>query len=157
MNILQAKPSDFEKVKEITHKTITQVYPHYYPAGTVLFFLKHHSDESISSDISEGRVFLLYTDSREAAGTVTVKGSEICRLFVLPEYQGRGYGARLMGYAEALIAESSDEITADSSLPARTFYLKLGYKEAGYHNIKTFFGDHLCYDVMKKSITDDIG
>lgn len=27
-------------------------------------------------------------------GTGSIRGNEICRLFILPEYQGKGYGGR---------------------------------------------------------------
>ena len=152
MNIIQAQITDSEIVREIARKTITGIYPHYYPAGTVTFFLRHHSDESISEDISAGRVYLLYNDENAAAGTVTIKDNEICRLFVLPEYQGMGYGKELIVFAETEIGRSYDEIALDASLPAKGIYLKRGYRTAEYHDIKTLFGDHLCYEVMKKRI-----
>lgn len=51
------------------------------------FFLEHHSEENILKDIKKNRVFLYLDTSQNAIGTVTVKGNEICRLFVLPAYQ----------------------------------------------------------------------
>ena len=152
MDIRQAKASDLDAVKEITHKTIAEIYPHYYPAGTVTFFIRHHSIESISADISEGCVHLIYDDEQKAVGTVTIKENEICRWFVLPKYQGRGYGRKLIDFAENEIGKAYDEIRVDASLSAKTIYLERGYKEAEYHCEDTYFGDHLCYDVMKKKI-----
>lgn len=150
MDIRRAQASDLDKVREITHKTINGIYPHYYPAGAVAFFLDHHRGENISADIAEGRVYLLYSADGNAAGTVTVKENEICRLFVLPEYQGKGYGRALLGFAEAEIGKSYDEITVDASLSAKSIYLRRGYREAEYHIIETASGDRLCYDLMKK-------
>ena len=152
MDIRQAQTSDFETVRMITRTTISEVYPHYYPSGAVAFFLEHHSDENISADISADRVYLLSDDEQNAAGTVTIRDNEICRLFVLPQYQGRGYGKALIDFAEDSIAKTFGEIILDASLSAKPIYLKRGYTETGYHTIKTANGDHLCYDVMKKSV-----
>ena len=73
MKIVLAHIEDFEIVREITQTTIKSIYPGYYPAGAVEFFLTHHSDERISADISDSKVFILY-DDREPVGTVTVSG-----------------------------------------------------------------------------------
>ena len=59
MDIIKADKNSFEDVKKITHTTIMEIYPKYYPLGAVEFFLKHHSDESIVNDIEDGKVYLL--------------------------------------------------------------------------------------------------
>ena len=56
MDIIKADKNSFEDVKKITHTTIMEIYPKYYPPGAVEFFLKHHSDESIVNDIEYGRI-----------------------------------------------------------------------------------------------------
>lgn len=151
MNIRKAELSDIETVKTLTYTTISEIYPHYYPKGAVEFFLSHHSADSIADDISQRRVFLCI-DRQRVVGTVTVKENEICRLFVLPEHQGNGYGRELLDFAERLIADSYNEIKIDSSLPAKRIYLKRGYSEIEYNIIKTEHGDCLCYDVMIKAL-----
>ena len=152
MSIRIAEKRDIDTVKEITYTTINEIYPHYYPKGAVAFFLQHHSSESIASDIAEKIVFLCRDEEMNAVGTVTIKKNEICRLFVLPKYQGRGYGKELIGFAEKKIAENFGEIILDSSLPAKPIYLKRGYKETGYHTVRTPDNDFLCYDVMSKNV-----
>ena len=91
MDIITAAPSDLETVFDIAQSTIRAIYPHYYPAGAVDFFLAHHSRENISADIEAGRVSLAVSDGK-AVGTVTVIGDSINRLFVLPDEQGKGFG-----------------------------------------------------------------
>lgn len=150
MSIRSAKISDTDIVKEITHTTIRAIYPHYYPTGAVDFFLEHHSEKSIIDDIKNGCVYLCCDDSGDIAGTVTVRKNEILRLFVLPNYQGNGYGKELLEYAESEIAKSYDEIVIDASFAAKAIYLKRGYKEVAYNTIKTAGGDFLCYDIMTK-------
>lgn len=148
MKIIQAIAGDFETVRQITQETIRAVYPRYYPAGAVDFFCRHHSDESIRADIASGKVYLLF-DDETAIGTVTVSGNGINRLFVLPQYQHKGYGRALLDFAEQEILLQYDTVRIDASLPAKQIYRKRGYREIEYHMIRTENGDYLCYDVME--------
>ena len=152
MKIVSASEADFDTVKAITQRTIKAVYPHYYPKGAVEFFLAHHSDENIMRDIRNGDVFLLYTDDNEAEGTVTTEKNEINRLFVLPEFQGYGFGGALLRFAEERIAVNYDVAELSVSLPAKAIYLKKGYIFKEYCTIKTVNGDYLCFDNMEKSM-----
>lgn len=147
-----AKNDDFTAVREITRATIAAVYPHYYPAGAVAFFLAHHNDAAIQRDIAENRVFLYISDNGTPAGTVTVSENEIGRLFVLPTYQGLGYGRELLVFAEKTVAAQYAEAVLDVSLSAKAIYLRHGYRTIDYHTIQTENGDYLCYDTMKKCV-----
>jgi GNAT superfamily N-acetyltransferase len=149
--IRAAKETDFDSVKNITQTTIWSVYPKYYPSGAVQFFSDHHSDDRIKADIDAGKVFLLEVDGIEV-GTVTVADNEINRLFVLSDFQRRGYGRELMYFAEEIIRKKHDHIILDASLPAKQIYLKRGYVATKYNIIETENGDYLCFDVMEKSI-----
>ena len=148
MKIIIACLDDFNRVREITQTTIKQVYPMYYPAGAVDFFLKHHSDEHIREDISAGKVYIL-KDADAVVGTVTISEDSINRLFVLPEYQHKGYGRALLDFAEKKGFESFDHVQIDASFPAKRIYKLRGYKEIEYNIIETENGDYLCYDVMR--------
>jgi GNAT superfamily N-acetyltransferase len=151
MNIRQAEIKDLEIVKSITVRTIQTIYPRYYPSGAVDFFLSHHNEDHILADIVSRSVYVL-EDEENAIGTVTIKDFEICRLFVLPVYHGKGYGRRLLEFSEQRIAGQFHKIRLDSSLPAKEIYLKRGYKEIASHHVMTENGDYLCYDVMEKEI-----
>ena len=152
MNIKQAYKDDLQVVKYITVETIKQIYPHYYPEGAVEFFIEHHNDTNIMNDIADGKVFLYLNDEEQPVGTVSIKDNDICRLFVLPEHQGKGYGRKLLDFAENKIAENYDEIMLDASLPAKRIYLKRRYREQESHIIPANYGDFLCYDIMAKKV-----
>lgn len=152
MEIIQAKTEDFDIIKAISHETIKAVYPHYYPKGAVDYFLAHHSDENIMKDIYQGRVYFL-KEEQGAVGTVTIKENEVCRLFVLPQFQKMGYGSILLEFAEREIAKEYQEIHLAASFPAKSSYLKRGYREESSYSILTENGDYLCYDEMKKNST----
>lgn len=152
MSIRQAVSTDLETVKNISEATISEIYPHYYPPGAVEFFLEHHNETNILSDIGQNMVFLCLDAKEHIVGTVTIKNNEICRLFVLPQYQGNGYGKEMLGYAEKIVSREYTEIMLAASLPAKGLYLKRGYKDRDFHVIAAGNGDFLCYDVMKKSV-----
>ncbi len=152
MSIVRANACDFEAVKHITVQTIKSIYPHYYPVGAVNFFLNHHNDTNIEKDIKKEIVYLCLNENNEAVGTVTVNKNEIGRLFVLPECQGNGYGRELLDFSENKISEKYDSIILSASLPAKSIYIRRGYKETEFNLINTDNGDYLCYDLMVKKI-----
>ncbi len=151
MQIITAQRADLRTVCEITETTIRAVYPHYYPKGAVDFFLAHHKEANIHADIANGDVYLLLDEEGTAAATVTIRGNELCRLFVLPEQQGRGYGRALLDFAENAILEEHPFVRLDASLPAKRIYLNRGYIVVDYDVIRTPNGDHLCYETMHRS------
>lgn len=153
--IRPAALSDRDIVTELVRETIKAVYPKYYPAGAVDFFLAHHKPEKIASDIKAGKVYVMAADG-VIVGTVTIDGNDIARLFVKPSEQGKGHGGKLIDFAENMIFGYSETVRLDSSLPAKSIYIKRGYKEKEYCKILTDNGDYLCYDVMEKNIANNI-
>lgn len=149
--IIQAVDAHLEDVSRITQETIEVIYKKYYPTGAVDFFKNHHNDENIRADINAGIVYLLTVDGKNI-GTVTIKKNEICRLFVLPNFQHKGYGKMLLDFAENSISENYSTVVLDASFPAKQIYQLRGYKEIEYHQITTDNGDILCYDMMKKEV-----
>lgn len=147
--IRRAALSESDIIAELVSETIKTVYTKYYPAGAVKFFLAHHKPEKIASDIEAGKVYVLAADG-VIVGTVTIDGNDIARLFVKPSEQGKGHGGRLLDFAENIIFGYSETVRLDSSLPAKTIYIKRGYKEKEYCKILTDSGDYLCYDVMER-------
>lgn len=151
MEIDKATWSKLSAVNEIVQSTIDKVYPKYYPAGAVDFFKKHHSIPNISDDLRNGYIYLLSVNKNPVA-TVTIKENHILRLFVLTEFQHKGYGRKLLDFAENMISGIYPECVADASFPAKSIYLRRGYAEKEYHTVRTDNGDYLCYDVMAKKL-----
>lgn len=148
-NVRTATTEDLQIVTDIVQKTINEVYPKYYPKGAVDFFLEHHRKDIIRKDIDNDCVYLL-KDNENIIGTVTINDNEINRLYILPEYQQKGYGGFLLDFAEKMIFEKHDEIFLYSSFSAKPVYLKRGYTECEYEIFDTSNGDFLCCDIMKK-------
>jgi len=138
-------------VSEIAEKTIKTIYPHYYPAGAVQFFLALHRKVRIEEAMSSEEIYLALVQGN-IIGTGSIRKNEICRLFILPEYQGKGYGSRLMDLLEARIFEKYSKIRVDASFPGESMYLKRGYQITSYEKMETENGDFLCYHSMEKEI-----
>ena len=117
MQMLIAGLDQLEKVYNIVRTTIEEVYPHYYPAGAVTFFLSHHQRSHIEEDLRSASVYLFAIDG-QAFATCTVRGNELCRFFVLPPYQGQGYGreqGRAPGLHQHLGRQEAGEADDDGS------------------------------------------
>lgn len=148
--IQKAYPKDLTIVQSIVFETIDCTYPKYYPGPVVAFFKDHHNTTSIYTDIVEADVFLLkHNDQYIATGTIV--NNTMNRVFVLPAYQGKGYGKQIIQFLEAHIATRYDSICLHASLPAIPIYLKGGYKPITYNQEKVSTnGDVLFYLEMKK-------
>ena len=138
-----------EQVAALVRETIQKVYPHYYPSGAVQFFLALHCEAGIEKAMSFEEIYLAMVRGN-IIGTGSIRKNEICRLFILPAYQGKGYGSRLMDLLEERILENYPKIHVDASFPAESMYLKRGYQIISYEKIATENGDFLCYHTMEK-------
>lgn len=149
MDLIKATQEHLDITRDIIHNAINYIYPNYYPKGAVDFFLAHHSDEKVKNAIDRNEIYL-FLQGNDFVGTGSVKENEICRLFVLPQYQGQGYGTKIMDILEKLLFKSFDEVKLDASFPAYNMYIKRGYVPTEFHKILTENGHYLCYHVMKR-------
>lgn len=121
-----AKTEDLQTVYDVVQHTIKTIYPKYYPKEVVDFFCEHHSMEAIAKDIENGSVSVLKIDENIVA-TGCFVDNHITRVYVVPEYQKKGYGTFIMKTIEAQIGEKYDKAYLDASLPAAALYEKLGF------------------------------
>ena len=150
MEIKLATGNDLETVRDITHQTIHEIYPHYYPSGVVNFFLELHSIDNIQTDIKNSNTYLAICDN-ECVGTITINKTEISRLFILPAHQHKGYGTALMDFAEQEIFRSYSEIELHASLSGKKMYLERGYIDYDFRCKEVDNHDWICVDIMKKN------
>lgn len=151
MEIRKAESGNLETVTAIVQQTIQQIYPKYYPHGVVRFFSELHQAEKIMEDIEKDCVWMLYADG-QIVGTGTLKENHITRVFVLPEYQGKGYGSRIMEALEKLAAEKYHKVCLDASLPAASFYAARGYRTVTHGTVAVEQEQVLIYEIMHKSL-----
>lgn len=151
MCIRQATVKDVITIENIVRQSILTVYPQYYSAGMVEFFVLHHDEEHILRDVKAGGVFLLDVEGK-LVGTVTVTGNEINRLFVLPLERGHGYGGALLSFAEEVVLQDHGRVYLSSSLPAEEFYFKHGYVLWDERECTTASGEILRYKYLHKNL-----
>lgn len=145
-----ATVQEIEAIYTVVQFTIKKIYPNYYPEEVVDFFCRHHNLAAITKDVEGGNVSVLIVDNR-IVGTGSFVDNHITRVYVLPEYQGRGYGTFIMQAIESEIIKKYDKAVLDASLPAVHLYEKLGYKTVKHEKYPVENGAVLVYEVMEKS------
>lgn len=146
-----AEKQDLQEVYHIVQHTIESIYPKYYPVEVVNFFCELHSKEAIGKDIENGRLGVLKIDGKTIA-TGCFTENHITRVYVLPEYQNKGYGTFIIESMEAKIAELYDSVCLDASLPAAALYEKLGYRTVKHEKFLVEHGVVLAYEIMEKEL-----
>ena len=145
----------FEDIFECVHKTIEEIYPKYYPRNVVDFFHNYHSKENMGEQLKNEFTLVLF-ENNKLIGTGTLLENEIKRFYILPKYQGKGYGKILLEELEKNIEKSKyDNFTLDSSLGAVEFYLKNGYMYKDYKTKDLSDENYLCYLEMDKNVNCD--
>lgn len=151
MKYERATIADLEAVYDMVQHTITIIYPKYYPKEVVDFFCELHGREAILKDIENGNVGVLKEDDK-MIGTGSFVGNHITRVYVLPEYQHKGYGTFIIKKLETQISGNYDTAILDASLPAVMLYEKLGYHTLKHDEYALENGVVLVYDVMEKGL-----
>ncbi len=104
MELVLAKNRDAQQVYVLVQETIKVVYPKYYLKEIVDMFCEFHSRENIIKDIEAGNTYILM-ENKEIIGTGTKNEYHITRVYVLPQYQKKGYGTFIMNRLEEMISE----------------------------------------------------
>lgn len=95
-----------------------------------------HQKQYLLGKMQNGsRVFMLI--DTEPAGVVSVIGSLIEDLYVLPEMQNRGYGTALLKFAVAQCAETPTLWILENNTGAELLYTRLGFQKTGRTNAIT--------------------
>lgn len=92
------------------------------------------------------------TDREVTIGTGCYDGNYITGVYVLPNYQNRGYGSKIMDCLEMEISKKYDTVCLDASLSAVFLYEHRGYRTIG-HGIYELQNDvKLVYEIMEKKL-----
>ena len=150
MRFIKAEQKHLDRAEYIVHSSIETAYSPCYPREVVEFFLHViHTRENISRDIDAGTLWLMEEDG-VLFGTGCLRGDEIARVYLLPDYQGRGYGSRMMDFLEK--SAVTDTVQLSPSLPAEAFYRKRGYRLLSHEDCPLGNGVVLSRDTMVKTL-----
>lgn len=151
MEYIKATGKDREQIYKIVQDTVRTVYPKYYPKEVVDFFCALHNRENIAKDIASQNAGIL-SDNHQIVGTGCHDGNHITRVYVLPEFQGKGYGSYIMQCLENEIKKRYATALLDASLPASCLYEHRGYRTQKHERYPVENGVILVYEVMEKQL-----
>lgn len=151
MNVEYRKAAldEADRICYIVQHTKAEIYPDYYTQAVVDFFSRLHSIDNIIKDIEHKRIDVLIRNG-EIIGTGSHTDNHITRVYVLPEFQGQGFGSMIMDEMEKEIFASYDYCELDASVPACIFYENRGFKTVKH--VKYDIGDSafMIYEIMRK-------
>ena len=146
----KATPDEAQRVCYIVQHTKAVIYPDYYTQAVVDFFGSLHSIDNIQKDIEKNRIDVLVKDG-EIIGTGSRTENHITRVYVLPEYQGQGFGSMIINNLEKEIFAGYDFCELDASLPGCIFYENRGYKTVKHVKFDIGGGKFMIYEIMRKT------
>ena len=150
MDICIANKNEYQRVVDFYHRLITEMQPYsYHPTWIIGTYL---SDEYLKQLTENGQVFLGLESDRIVAAMVlnnlpnegyeTVhwqvpatddKATILHLLGVLPACWGKGFGKRLLDYAECFLKAKGQKAlrldVMEENLPARQLYRQNGFTE----------------------------
>ena len=147
VDIRRATAGDAEAVYEIVLRALRETNARDYPAS-VIDRLVLTLPKGVVSKLEEGQAYVAVVDGR-VVGSVSLNGKTVRAVFVHPDYQGRGIGAKLMDVVEnAAKLQSERTLGVQSSITAQEFYAKRGFKIVR----EAFYGEERTI-VMSKDIS----
>ena len=120
-----------------------------------LLLLADEQEDMIDRYIEKGTVYVLDDDGVKCQCVVTDEGNgilEIKNIATKPEYQGKGYGKKLIDFLIMNYRETYSILqvgTGDSPLTV-PFYEKCGFIRS--HSIKNFFTDHYDHPIYEGGV-----
>jgi len=157
-----AKTVQIQEMTEDDHHRVSEILCSCYGwlaeregfTGEQLQFLlsERGSVETVRQE-SKSQTYLVAFNDRTLVGVVAVKGNEITRLYVEPEYHHQGIGRMLLEEAENVIRRIGlEEVTFGARETAVPFYEAMGMTVVGHkaHRAQVFARREVV--LMKKSL-----
>ena len=94
------------------------------------------------------QIYMLVEDV--LVGVVSVTGSLIEDLYILPEHQNRGYGSILLKYAVSRCSGTPTLWILENNVNAKRLYCRMGFRETGNRNNITDGLDEIEFALIKK-------
>lgn len=128
-------------------------------ADFVALHTPEHQEEYLLQKMNEGsRVFMLI--HQNPVGIVSLKDNLIEDLYVLPDYQNRGYGSALLRYAISQCSGAPTLWILENNTRAQRLYQRAGFRQTGNRNIITDGLDEIEFAlnvlIEEVSLTDDV-
>jgi GNAT superfamily N-acetyltransferase len=127
IEIRHATETDADGISRIVIRALRETNAKDYPREVISALVSNFSPERVAFFIASRQVYVAIAD-RTIIGTASLQGAVVRTVFVDPNHQNKGIGARLMDVVESFArARSITRLRVPSSLTATGFYKKLGY------------------------------
>ena len=132
MIILNFEPKDAAAVSFVIRRTMRVSNSSEYSLKRLMPLIEYFSPEKVLL-LNRERHCLVAKIDNQVVGTVAVEGTALVTFFVLPEYQRRGIGARLLQAVENVAVEKEIRLLKlEASVTGTPFYEKFGYRRTGF-------------------------
>lgn len=126
-DIRQATPTDVEEISAVVLRCLRESNAQHYSADIIASAVESFSPEKVAARLID-RIVLVAIVEGVIAGTASLHGSWVRSVFVRPDRQGLGIGARLMtAIEERADAQAIGQLFVPSSINAEGFYRRLGF------------------------------
>ena len=126
--IRNAGPGDAAAISALVQRTVRISNGKDYPPQAIELIVANFAADKIGQRMAERDVFVCQSGDR-IVGTIALGGDRLRSLFIDPDLQQAGIGAGLVAHLEAHALKAGvSELKLSSSLTARGFYERLGYR-----------------------------
>ena len=130
MIVRQLKKSDSKAASHLIIRCLREINSQFYPPRVIKKMEKLYTPDKIIN-FAKDRLFLVAEDlNEEIIGTATISENMFGSVFIRPDHQRQGIGAKIMQALEELVkAQGKNEVILHASINAVQFYEKQGYQE----------------------------
>ena len=127
MRVVSAKKGDVSEISNCRRNSIGNVNSNCYSSNAVKELIEDQTPEKILEEFNDCEIYCLKKKGK-VIGSVSFCENKIDGLYVCSSSVGRGYGKKLLKFAEKKIKKKSYwEIYLYSTLNSEKFYLSQGY------------------------------
>ena len=130
--IRRATRDDVDALAELIDRTVVQSNAPDYPPATLAELRAFANPARLLELMADRECFVAVAGGR-IVGTISLGGERLRQMYVAPEIQKGGLGRQLVEFLEAHArAQGIAELALHSSLTARGFYERMGYRMIEY-------------------------
>lgn len=128
MNIRKATKKDANDIVDIIRETVSITHKNLYSKDNIQNILNNYRLERVIHFIDSYDYFVA-EEGGDIVGCVLAKEGKMRSLYVLPSFEGKGFGRKLLEVAEECTRKNGfKEIWLWSSLVSYDFYVHMGYE-----------------------------
>lgn len=127
MHIRKFRTQDAHELSKAVQKTLFVSNSGDYSKKSLRFLCNEYTPENLLNHAKRMDIFVAY-HNKKLVGTISLTGNRLSRMFVLPQFQRRGMGSKLLRHIEVLAKKRDIKtLRVRSSVTAFDFYKKLGF------------------------------